>query len=113
MHEMALCQALVQIVVDAARREGAARVAVVRVELGALSHAEPEALAFCFPAASRGTIAEGARLELLRVPGEAWCMTCVKPVPLASRYDPCPHCGGHRLRVTAGEEMRVRDMEVV
>lgn len=112
MHEMALCQAMVRIVVETARQQGATRVLTVRAEIGALSHAEPEALEFCFPAASRGTLAEGARLVLLRMPGEAWCMTCVKAVPLAARHDPCPFCGGHRLRVTAGEEMRVKDMEV-
>ena len=113
MHEMALCHSIIRIVVEEAQRQGAARVTVVRMEIGALSHAEPEALEFCFPAACRHTIAEGARLVLLRTTGAAWCLTCVKTVPLAARYDPCPDCGGHQLRVTAGQDMRVKDMEVV
>ena len=113
MHEMALAQAMVGIAVETAQRQGAARITAVWAEIGALSHAEPEALEFCFPAASRGTIAEGAQLNILRTHGAAWCMTCVKSVPLAARYDPCPQCGGHRLQVTAGEEMRVKEIEVV
>ncbi|MBC7908848.1 MAG: hydrogenase maturation nickel metallochaperone HypA, partial [Rhodospirillaceae bacterium] len=28
------------------------------------------------------------------------------------RFDPCPKCGGFGLAVTAGEEMRIKELEV-
>lgn len=71
MHELSLAQSVVEIVEEAARREGAARVASVRLELGELSHVEPESLAFAFEVAAREGSARGARLEFLRVPGHA------------------------------------------
>ena len=60
MHEVALAEGVLRIVMDAARSSAAARVHTVWVELGALAHVEPDALAFCFDAVTRGSIAEGA-----------------------------------------------------
>ncbi|MGB3937580.1 MAG: hydrogenase maturation nickel metallochaperone HypA [Burkholderiales bacterium] len=71
MHELSLAQSMVEIVEEAARREGAARVASVRLELGELSHVEPESLAFAFEVAAREGCARGARLDICRTPGHA------------------------------------------
>jgi hydrogenase nickel incorporation protein HypA/HybF len=109
---MALAEGMIALVEDAARKNGAARVAAVRLELGALSHVEREALAFCFDAVTRGGIAAGARLDVEVTPGAAWCMPCGARVPLARFGDPCPVCGSYQLQVVAGEEMRVKEIEV-
>jgi hydrogenase nickel incorporation protein HypA/HybF len=34
-------------------------------------------------------------------------------VEIAERLDPCPRCGGGRLVPVAGDEMRIKDMEVI
>lgn len=112
MHEMALAEGVMQIVTDHAARAGAGKVTCVRLEIGRLSHVEPEALAFCFEAVVRGSVAQGARLEIERVAGRAWCHGCGREVEVQSLLDACPHCGGIQLSVTGGQEMRIRDMEV-
>jgi hydrogenase nickel incorporation protein HypA/HybF len=112
MHEMALAESMIEIVESTARRNGASRVTEVRLELGALSHVEREALAFCFDAVTRGGLADGAKLEIVATPGVAWCMPCAQSVPIAQRGDACPHCGGYQLQVTAGDEMRVKDIVI-
>jgi hydrogenase nickel incorporation protein HypA/HybF len=112
MHEMALAEGVIAIVEDAARRHGAARVATVRLELGALSHVDREALAFCFEAVARGGAAAGAALDVAVTPGAAWCLPCGERVPLARRGEPCPRCGGYQLQVVAGDEMRVTAIDV-
>jgi len=66
---MSLTESIVEIAVEAARKEGAQRVTRVVVDVGALSHVEPEALEFCFAAVACGTAAEGARLEIARTLG--------------------------------------------
>lgn len=109
---MSLTESIVEIAVEAARREGASRVRRVFVDVGLLSHVEPEALLFCFAAVSAGTIAEEATLEIQRTPGAGWCMDCSKTVPLAERFGPCPECGRYHVQMTAGDEMRVREIEV-
>jgi len=112
MHEMALAESMIAIVEDAARRNGAARVASVRLELGALSHVERDALVFCFDAVTRGGPAEGARLDVAVTPGAAWCMRCSERVPLSRLGDACPRCSGYQLQVVAGDGMRVTEIEV-
>lgn len=112
MHEMALCQSIIEMCREQARTQGFTRVKTICLAIGALSHVEPQALEFGFGAASRGTLADGAALEIERPPGQAFCMVCEATVPLAQRFDPCPRCGGHQLIVTGGDEMRVRELEV-
>jgi len=112
MHEMALAESVVKIVEDYASKAGATRVVQVRLEIGALSHVEPSALSFSFEAVSHGSMAEGAELVIERTPGQAWCHDCMKPIEIDRLGTPCPSCGGYKLQVTGGEEMRVKDMEV-
>ena len=112
MHEMAIAESMLEIVEATARRNGAARVKVVWLEIGALSHVSAEALAFCFDAVTRGGIAEGAALTILATPGEAWCMPCGETVALATLGDPCPRCGSYQLTVSKGDEMRVKEIEI-
>ena len=112
MHEMSLAEGILQIVADTARSSNVRRVQAVRLELGALSHVERDALRFCFDVVTRDSVAEGARLEIVETPGRAWCMPCGTSVPLQRLGDACPHCGSYQLQVTQGEEMRVRDIEV-
>ncbi len=112
MHEMSLTESVVRILEQEAARQGFSRVRRVWLEIGALSHVAPEAIAFCFQAAARDSVADGARLDILRVEGAAWCPTCARDVEIAQRFDPCPGCGGHDLHITAGEELRVKEVEV-
>ena len=112
MHEMALAEDVLRIVEDAARREGLRRVRAVWLEIGQLASVEPEAMRFCFDAVTRDSVAAGARLEIVATAGAAWCTECRASVALAALGDACPRCGGYRLRVTGGTQMRVTEMEV-
>ncbi|MET3255469.1 Zn finger protein HypA/HybF involved in hydrogenase expression [Bradyrhizobium japonicum] len=58
------------------------------------------------------TVAEGAALNIVELPGVAWCMSCSKSVEIARRGDCCPCCGSYQLQVTAGEQMRVKALEI-
>jgi hydrogenase nickel incorporation protein HypA/HybF len=112
MHEMALAEGMVQIVEETARRNGAARVASILLELGALAHVDRDALRFCFDAVARAGPAAGARLDIVTTQGEAWCMPCGARVPLAALGDPCPRCAGHQLQVVDGEQMQLKEIEI-
>ena len=83
MHEMTLAESVLQIVEDAARRDGLRRVRAVWLEIGQLSSIEPEAMRFCFDAVARDSVAEGARLEIVTTAGAAWCDACSELVALA------------------------------
>lgn len=112
MHEMSLAEGIRSIVEDAAGSQGFGKVKTVVVEIGRLSTVEVDALRFCFEAVMHGSVAEGAALEVIDVPGSGWCMQCSETVPVEQRYDPCPRCGSYQVQPTGGTEMRVRELEV-
>ncbi|MCP3881127.1 MAG: hydrogenase maturation nickel metallochaperone HypA [Sulfitobacter sp.] len=112
MHEMSLCEGVLQILEDNAKQQGFERVKTVWLEIGDLSGVEPEAMRFCFDAVMRGTLADQAGLEIIEAPGRAWCMQCSKAVPASRRFDACPECGSYQLQVTGGDELKIKELEV-
>lgn len=112
MHEMSLTESLVELIENEREKQGFSRVRSVQVALGALGHVDPDAVRFCFDAVARGTIVEGARLDIRTVPGQAWCLDCAKTISIADRMAACPECGQHRLQVTGGNDLRLDELEV-
>lgn len=112
MHEMSLAEGIRGIVEEAASAQGFTKVNAVVLEVGALSSVEVEALRFCFEVVMKGTVAEGARMEVDTVAGTGWCMPCAKTVPIGQLYDPCPDCGSYQVQATGGTEMRVKALDV-
>ena len=112
MHEMALCESVLQVIEQEAARHGFQQVRVVRLEIGAMAGVEVEAMRFGWGVVSRESVAEGAELVILETPGRGWCLECSREVEVARRYDPCVHCGGYQLQVTGGDELKIKDLEV-
>ncbi len=112
MHEISLIESVVALVEDERRKQDFSRVRLIRLRVGVLGHAEPDALRFCFDAVTRGTIADGARLEIEMVPGEGKCLDCGRVVQLVERFAACPLCGNARVRMTTGDELRLAELEV-
>lgn len=112
MHEMSICEGILQVLEQEACRQGFGRVKTLWLEIGPLAGVEVEALRFCFAAVVRDSLADGARLEILVTPGEGVCLACDEKVAVRQRFDPCPACGGYGVRVTRGEELRIKELEV-
>jgi len=109
VHELSITQGVVEICIAHARGR---RVSSVTLEIGALSGVVPEAIEFCFDACTRETLLEGARLVIEQVPGRGSCSSCGAESVLHAYYDPCTACGGYGVSIVAGEELRVKELEV-
>ena len=81
------------------------------LEIGKLSAILPVAVRFCFDICAKGTVVEGASLEILEIQGKALCKSCGGTVALSDLVGRCP-CGSNDLRIIAGEELKVKEMEV-
>ncbi|MBK1666236.1 hydrogenase maturation nickel metallochaperone HypA [Rhodospirillum rubrum] len=112
MHELALAEGVIGVIAQEAGRQGFTRVRLVRLEIGALAAVEPEALTFCFAAVARGTPSEGARLDLVVLPGRGWCLDCGQTITLARRGEACPLCAGYKIQVTGGDDLTIKELEV-
>ena len=109
MHEMSITQGIIELCLDHA---GGRRVRSLDIEIGVLSSVVPEAIEFCFEACSRETLLEGARLNIIRIPGLGRCLDCHQETPITELYGACALCDSCRVSIVAGEEMRVREIEV-
>jgi hydrogenase nickel incorporation protein HypA/HybF len=112
MHEMALMEGVFRLIEEQGQAQGFTRVRAIRLEIGRLATVEAEALRFCFDAIQKGSIADGAALEIADAPGTAFCFDCGAAVEIMRRYDDCPRCGGGKLQVTGGDEMLLKELEV-
>jgi hydrogenase nickel incorporation protein HypA/HybF len=112
MHEMSLAENVRQIIEDAARDQGFSKVRTVMLEIGRLAAVETEAMRFCFDVVMQGSVAEGALLEIIEMPGRGWCRQCETTVPMDDLIAACPQCGGSPLQPTGGTKMQVKNLEV-
>jgi hydrogenase nickel incorporation protein HypA/HybF len=74
MHELALSQSIVDLVLERAAAERLRTVTRV-VEVGAAAGVDPEALRFCFDAVAEATAARGAELVIIGVSLRTRCRT--------------------------------------
>ena len=107
MHEVSIMQEAVRLAVETARSAGASRVLALRLRVGSLSGAVPEAMRFAFDVVCRDTIAQGASLEIEPVPAACWCAGCRREFECEDFVNECPHC--HAL---SGELRRGRELEI-
>jgi hydrogenase nickel incorporation protein HypA/HybF len=109
VHELAIAEEVVALV---AARTGGARVSRVVLEIGRLCAVLPDAMRFCFDLVTEGTVAEGARLEIVEIPGRGRCRACGSEVALDRPFGRC-RCGGSDLEWLTGEELRIKEVTVV
>lgn len=113
MHEMSICEGILMALEDAAKREGFQRVEKVRLEIGRFAGVEVDALRFGFDVVMKNSLAAGAELEIIELPGKALCFDCGETVEIEHRLDPCPNCSSGKLTPAGGDEMRIKDLEVI
>ena len=116
MHELSVTESLLQVVLLHAGKGGAKRVVSVSVRVGALSDVVNEWMQRYFDYLSRGTIAEGARIRIERVPVTFRCDGCAAVFPADPRSrEPirCPCCGAEAMTLVTGRECVVEGIEVV
>jgi hydrogenase nickel incorporation protein HypA/HybF len=108
MHEMSIALSVIEAVVDKASEEGGGRITGIELVVGQLAGVQVESLRFCFDAAARETLAEGAELLIEEREGRGRCESCGAEFPVTSFYAKCPSCGQFRVRIKSGEELAVR-----
>jgi hydrogenase nickel incorporation protein HypA/HybF len=108
MHELGIAMDIVDIATERAAGE---RVHRVVIEVGALTAILPDALAFAWDVATEGSAIAGAALEIVTIAGRGKCRACAREIVLDTVFGRC-ECGTTDLELVAGEELRIRELEV-
>ena len=112
MHELAITQSMLDVVLEQAAEAGAKEVRKINVVIGEMTGIVEQCVQFYFKFLGKGTIAEGATLSFTRVPTTARCRGCGKHFEVEEFAWACPHCGGNDIELTAGKELFVESIEV-
>ena len=87
MHELSLCQNIIDQLRELARQHDAASVSRLEVQVGVLSGVEPQLLEQAFLFAKAGTLAEHAVMRTELVQPRVACLAC------GAETAPAPWCG--------------------
>jgi len=113
MHELSLCQALLDQVTQIARDHGASRVDRILLKVGPLSGVEPSLLKHAYPLAATGTLAEFAELVIEPAEIRVHCHTCGADTEAKPNRLLCGACGGFQTRLVSGDEMLLANLELI
>jgi len=112
VHEMSLMGGVFEVIEQTLATHEFRRVLRVKLKVGELTNAEPDALSMAFEAYAKGTFCEGAELTVERVPVLGQCGSCEQEFPITGLFFICPHCQNRKVRVIQGEELLLESLEV-
>ncbi len=108
MHELSITANIVAIV---AEKAGSQRVVRVKLEIGELSAIVPDSVRFCFDVCAKGTVLEDAVLEIDQIKPRGKCRSCGAEFDLELMAVKCK-CGSADIACIAGNELKIKEMEI-
>lgn len=114
MHELAVTHEILEIVLRHARQNRVSRVHRIVLEIGELSDLEQLWIQRYFDSISRGSAAEGAEIDIEKVPCRFRCSPCGEEFTAGLSADEpllCPACGSQVVEMVSGSEYKVKSME--
>lgn len=112
MHELAVCQALMNQVESIAAERNARSVVTITIGMGPLSGVEAQLLKHAYPVASAGTIAEGAVLVIQDLPVRIKCNLCGCESEASPNKLLCTECGEWHTTLISGDELMLMSVEL-
>jgi hydrogenase nickel incorporation protein HypA/HybF len=112
MHELAICQSLMDQVEAIAEERGAVAVSSIVIGIGPLSGVEAQLLKNAYPVASAGTIAENAELVIEQLPIKVRCNQCGHEAEALPNKLSCQQCGDWRTTLVSGDELLLMRVEL-
>ncbi|MCF7797781.1 MAG: hydrogenase maturation nickel metallochaperone HypA [Candidatus Marinimicrobia bacterium] len=109
---MSIAQNIINLAENAAREAQAQSIHCIDIQIGEFAGVMIEALEFALQVAVRHTLAEQAQLSIHIVPGQAVCEDCGLEFPLSQRWALCPHCESMRYTILAGDELKIKSIQV-
>jgi hydrogenase nickel incorporation protein HypA/HybF len=109
---MSIAQSIIEVVDEQLRNLPPRKVVSVKVKIGGLTAVEPGSLSFCFDVISKGTILDGAQLDIEEVPIQGHCADCNQDFIVEKFFFACPVCHNANVKLISGEELLVDSIEV-
>lgn len=114
MHELGIVVHVIDMVEEAARKNGVSKVARVDLEVGEVSTIVPSYFRDCFEWAKlRTEHMRECELNMIIVAGISYCRDCKKTYRTTEYGKACPVCGGHNTYLVTGRGVMVKDIQAM
>lgn len=113
MHELAICQALIEQIETIVHRHEASEAKRIELRIGPLSGVEPQLVEQAFPVASAGTVAADAVLVIDSLPVNVHCSRCGSTSSVLPNRLVCANCGDWHTTLVSGDELQLFRVELV
>ncbi|MEQ8153686.1 MAG: hydrogenase maturation nickel metallochaperone HypA [Clostridiaceae bacterium] len=107
LHEISIMESVINIVLEKAEENHLREISEITIKVGELSGVMPEALEFAFSIMAKGTIAEGSKFLIERVPAAAKCGNCGIEFKISHFNKLCPKCQKFSTLILRGYELYV------
>ena len=121
MHEYSVAMEIYEVILKTAIKNDAKKVTSVDLELGELTHINPDQLIFCLEILVKGGLMEDAKINLVVIPPKVKCKCGYEGV-LDNKRHPlisdlafnlgCPGCGNPVPNLISGKEINVRNIKI-
>jgi hydrogenase nickel incorporation protein HypA/HybF len=116
MHELPVTEKILEVALKHAEGQNVNRTVRIHLRVSTLSDLEHEWIQRYFDYLSKGTLAEGARLQIESSPIVLRCRSCQRSFEISKQAMDgikCPDCGETSCSLVSGREYYVKNMEVV
>jgi len=115
MHELPFTKSIFRTVSAKAEQVGAKGVSIVALEVGVLRDYIPEIVQKYWDYVARGSIAEGAKIEIKLIPATVKCSGCGEVFEIDIKNltsSKCPKCGYEKGQLVTGRELKIIGIEI-
>jgi hydrogenase nickel incorporation protein HypA/HybF len=121
MHEFSFAYNIFKVAEATAIKNNAKKITEVLLEIGELTLIVPELLQRSFEMATKGSIAEGAKLTIEITPGKVRCRDCNKNSVVSLTKDAqltglqlfkCSHCDSSNTEIIEGKKANVKNIKI-
>lgn len=112
MHELAITQNIIDIVLSEAKAAGAGKITKINLVIGELSGVVAECVQFYFDFLKEGNMAQEATIDFRLVPAEVRCRDCQTSFNLPNSTWVCTNCQSTSLEVLSGTRCYIESIEI-
>ncbi|GIM28087.1 putative hydrogenase nickel incorporation protein HypA [Clostridium polyendosporum] len=111
MHEVSIVQNVIEIASKKAEENNLKKINKISLRVGELSGVMEDSLVFAFNCVSKGTAAEGAEFEIVKVEATAECEKCKITFKVDHFNKLCPECNKFSSNIITGYELLIYTIE--
>ena len=114
MHELGVVFHIMDSLESVAKENDVTQIQSVTIEIGEVSAVIPHYLTDCWEwAIKKKPLLAGCEMKVEILPAVTWCDDCAQEYKTVQHGRTCPFCGSERTWLLKGNELNIKEIEVI